>query len=66
VTIFNVPVGEEEYVKHVLRDKAKKVNKITRDYTWDLEEENPHELCNMLPFSLQHRITYCLRICTPE
>ena len=66
VTIFNVPVGEEEYVMHVLRDKAEKMKKITKDYTRDMEEENHHELWTMLQFSLQHRITYWLRICTPE
>ena len=66
VIIFNVPVGEEEYAMHVLRDKAEKVKKITKDYTRNLEEKNPHEMWTMLQFFLQHRITYWPRICTPE
>ena len=32
----------------------------------DLEEKYPHEMWTMLQFSLQHRITYWLRTCTPE
>jgi hypothetical protein len=32
----------------------------------DLEEKYPQELWTMLPFSLQHRVTYWLRTCTPE
>ena len=32
----------------------------------ELEEDYPHELWTMMQFSLQHRITYWLRTCTPE
>ena len=42
--IFNAPVGEERYVAVVLRDKAKHVGKVTRQYVEDLEEEYPQEL----------------------
>ena len=42
--IFNVPVGEERYVAANLRDKAKQVGKVTREYVEDLEEEYPQEL----------------------
>jgi len=42
--IFNVPVGEERYVAAILRDKAKQVGHVTRQYVEDLEEEYPHEL----------------------
>ena len=51
VTIFNVPVGEDEYIRHVLRDKAEKVKKTTKDYTRDMEEETPTNCglcCNFL------------------
>ena len=66
IEIFNVLVGEEEYVAMVLREKAKKVEKTTRRYVEELEEKYPHELWTMLQFSLQHRVTYWLRTCTPE
>jgi hypothetical protein len=66
ILIFNVPVGEERYVEAVLRDKAQQVGQVTRQYVEDLEEEYPQELWTMLQFSLQHRITYWLRTCTPE
>ncbi len=32
----------------------------------DLGDEYPQELWTMLQFSLQHRVTYWLRTCTPE
>ena len=64
-TIFNVPVGEEMYVAVKLRDKAMQVKKMTEAYVKDLGDEYPKELWTMLQFSLQHRITYWLRTCTP-
>ena len=66
ILIFNVSVGEERYVTAVLRDKAKLVGHVTRQYVEDLEEEYPHELWTMLQFSLQHMIAYWLRTWTPE
>ena len=42
--IFNVPVGEERHVAANLRDKAKQVGQVTREYVEDLEEEYPQEL----------------------
>ena len=66
IQIFNVPVGEEEYVGAVLREKARKVESTTRRYIDDLEEKYLHELWTMLQFSLHHRITYWLRKCTLE
>ena len=56
--IFNVPLGQERYVATVLRDKAKQVGQVTRQYVEDLEEEYPQELWTMLQFSLHHMITY--------
>ena len=66
MTIFNVPIGEDEYVANVLRNKAEKVGRLARKHTRDLEEGNPHELWTTLQFSLHHRNTYWLRTCTPE
>ena len=57
IHVFNVPVGEEEYVAAVLREKARKVESTTRRYMDDLEKKFPHELWTMLQFSLQHKIT---------
>jgi hypothetical protein len=54
--IFNVPVGEERYVAAALRDKAKQVGQVTRQYVKDLEYDYPHELWTMLQFSLHHRL----------
>ena len=59
-------MGEEKYVAAVLREKARKVESTTRRYVEDLEEQYPQELRTMLQFSLQHRVTYWLRTCTPE
>jgi len=36
--IFNVPVGEERYVAAVLREKARQMGQVTRQYVEDLEE----------------------------
>jgi len=47
ILILNVPVGEEEYVAAVLREKARKVESTTRRYMDDLEEKYPHELWTM-------------------
>jgi len=66
VTVFNVPVGEPEYVEAVLRNKAQEVASVARYYIADLEEEYPQELWTLLQYSLQHKITYWLRTCTPE
>ena len=66
VSIFNVSIGEPVFVDAVLRDKAKEVAKVTRQYVQDLEEDYQHELWTILQYSLQHRVTYWLRTCTPE
>ncbi len=66
LTIFNVPVGEERHATAKLREKAAHVEKTTPSYVQDLEEEYPRELWALLQFSLQHRITYWLRTCTPK
>ena len=50
----------------LLREKARKVESTTRRYMSDLEEKYPPELWTMMQFSLQHRVTYSLRTCTPE
>jgi hypothetical protein len=57
LTVFNVPVGEKRFVQLKLREKAAHVVKTTEAYVRDLGDEYPHELCTMLQFSLQHRIT---------
>jgi len=64
--IFNVPVGGSSYVEALLRQKASEVEQNTRQYVEDLEEKYPQELWTMMQFSLQHKITYWLRTCTPE
>jgi hypothetical protein len=61
-----VPAEEEKYTREVLIDKAEQVRKVIRDNVKDVEDEIPQELWKMLQFSLQHRITYMLRVCTPE
>ena len=66
IIVFNVPIGEPEYVEAVLRDKAVEVVKVTRTYMEDREDEYPQELWTILQYSLQHRITYWLRTYTPE
>ena len=48
IHVFNVPVGEEEYVAAVLREKARKVESTTRRCMDDLEEKYPHELWTIL------------------
>ena len=50
----------------ILRDKAQEVARVTRRYVSDLEEDHPQELWAMLQYSLQHKVTYWLRTCTPE
>ncbi len=66
IQIFNVPLGEEKYVKARLREKARQVQRTTEAYIDDVGEEYPQELWTMLHFSLQHRVTYLMRTCTPE
>ena len=38
----------------------------TRQYVEDLKGKCPQKLWTMLQFSMQHKITYWLRTCTPE
>ena len=66
IQVFNVPVGTERYVQAKLREKAMQVKQTTEKYVQDLGDEYPQELWTMLQFSLQHRVTYWLRTCTPE
>ena len=66
IVIFNVPVGETRYLEAVLRQEAREIGKVTRQYVEDIEEQYPQELWTMLQFSLHHRITYWLRTCTPK
>ncbi len=51
IQIFNVPLGEERYVKARLREKASQVKKTTEAYTEDMGDEYPHELWTMLQYS---------------
>jgi hypothetical protein len=48
IMVFNVPVGDSKYVEAVLRQKARAVGQVTRQYVEDLEEKYPRELCMML------------------
>ena len=64
--IFNVPVSENRYVEAILRQKAREVEQHTKQCAEDLEDKYPQELWTMLQLSLQHKITYWLRTCTPE
>ena len=66
VTVFNVPIGDPEYVETMLNNKARDVAGVARKYIEDLEEEHPQKLWTLLQYSLQHMITYWLRTCTPE
>ena len=50
--MFNVPIGEPEYVEAILRDKAVEVAKVNRAYVEDLEDEYPQELWTLLQYSL--------------
>jgi hypothetical protein len=50
--IFNVPVGEERYVTTVLREKARRVGKVTQKYAEELEEDYPQELWTIYVASL--------------
>ena len=52
IVILNIPVDEKRYVEAFLRQKAREVGKVTRQYVEDLEEQYPHELWRMLQFSL--------------
>ena len=52
LTIFNVPIGEERYVRAKLRDRARQVAETTEAYVRDLGDEYPQELWTMLQFSL--------------
>ena len=44
VTVFNVPIGEPEYVETVLKNKAREVAGVARIYIEDSEEDYPQEL----------------------
>ena len=57
IQIFNVPIGKNMYVEAILRQKAREIEKTTRQHVEDLEEKYPQELLTMMHFSLQHRIT---------
>jgi hypothetical protein len=58
-------MGEEKFVEVKLKEKAVRVEKTTETYVRDLGDDYPQELWTMLQFSLQHRITFWLRTCTP-
>ncbi len=64
--VFNTPIGDEDYITYVLKDKARQVEKLAKMYIDDVAEEHPHELWTMLQYSLQHMILYWLRTCTPD
>jgi hypothetical protein len=66
VHVFNAPIGDPEFVTEVIKDKAHKVCRVINDYATDLEEDHPQEMRTMLHYSLQHKITYWVRISTPE
>jgi hypothetical protein len=66
IRVFNVPIRTERYVQAKLREKAQHVKQTTETYVHDMGDEYPQELWTMLQFSLQHRATYWLRICTQE
>jgi len=63
--VFNVPVGDPDYVATVLKTKAIQVGTTTRNYMTDLTDEHPQEMWTMLQYSLQHKVIYWLRTCTP-
>ena len=46
--IFNVPVGERRYVEAILRQKAREIGKVTRQYVEDLKKQYTHELWTMM------------------
>ena len=48
IMIFNAPVDENRYVEAVLRQKAREVERNTRQYVEDLEEKYPQERWTML------------------
>ena len=65
VHVFNVPVGDEDYIATALQPKASQATTTTRKYVEDLADDHPQELWTMLQYSLQHKATYWLRTCTP-
>ena len=66
IQVFNVPFRTERYVHAEMRKKALQVKQTTETCVQDPGDEYPQELWTMLRFSLQHRVTYWLRTCTPE
>jgi hypothetical protein len=65
VKVFNVSVGDTDYIASVLQTKASQVTTTTRKYVENLAHDHPQELWTMLQYSLQHRVAYWLKICTP-
>jgi len=62
--VFNVPVGDPDYVATILRTKAKQVGITTSNYVTDLADEHPQDMWTMLRYCLQHMVIYCVRTCT--
>ena len=58
LVVFNSPIGNENYIAHVLKEKAKQVQKATKQYVDDLAEDHPREFWTMLQYSLPNMITY--------
>jgi len=48
VTIFNVPVGEDNYDQAKLRDKARQLKETIEACVKDMGDEYPRELWTML------------------
>ena len=65
VTIFNVPVGDPQFVQEFLRRKADKIVEAVDIHSRRLAHYS-HELWTMLHYSLQHRATYWLRNMPPD
>ena len=58
VQVFNVPMGDADYIATVLQTKALPVSTTPRKYVKDLADDHPHVLWTMLQYSLQHRVEY--------
>ena len=56
--VFNVPVGDPDYVTSILRTKANQVGTITKNYVTELADDHPQELWTMLQYYIQHKVTY--------
>jgi hypothetical protein len=44
IHVFNAPIGEPDYVKEVLEDKAHETCRVIQDYTSDMGYDHPQEL----------------------